>query len=252
MNEIIHVKEQTYVFRHLQNSKHEEDVFLAILELLVLKVAVDVSVSQGKIFGQGFVVGSDVGFGFCLPLEPKGSASSVYLFQQLQWGVRRRQLITRRDTFQHTHKKQGYKSRYLHFFFHFFLIAELKTLIARGRTLQKRSMTYLIFFFFWLQKIVILKDCVNFQLIKQLRIIQRRQTVSRRKRERETKVIYNLQSSITFACWYNQRDFLLEMVRCQQIDFGEIFCRIWLTVYTRYVFSNPSFFHNFKICKVRI
>lgn len=84
MNEIIHVKEQTYVFRHLQNSKHEEDVFLAILELLVLKVAVDVSVSQGKIFGQGFVVGSDVGFGFCLPLEPKGSARSVYLFQQLQ------------------------------------------------------------------------------------------------------------------------------------------------------------------------
>lgn len=78
------MKEQTYVFRHLQNSKHEEDVLLAILEFLVLKVAVDVAISQGKIFGQGFVVGSDVGFGFCLPLEPKGSACSVYLFQQLQ------------------------------------------------------------------------------------------------------------------------------------------------------------------------
>ena len=218
------VKEQTYVFRHLQNSKHEEDVLLAILELLVLKVAVDVAVSQGKIFGQGFVVGSDVGFGFCLPLEPKGSASSVYFFQQLQWGVRRRQLITRRDTFQHTHKKQGYKSRYLHFFFISFWLLSWKRWLREAEHYRKDQwLIWSFFVFFLLQKIVILTDCVNFQHIKQLRIIQRCQRVSRRKRERETKVIYNLQSSITFACWYNQKDFLLEMVRCRQIDFGEIF-----------------------------
>lgn len=78
------VKEQPYVFRHLQNCKHKEDVFLAILELLVFKLPIDLAISQGKIFGQAIEVGSDISFGFCLPLEPKASARLVYLFQQLQ------------------------------------------------------------------------------------------------------------------------------------------------------------------------
>lgn len=129
--------EQTYVFRHLQNSKHKEDVLLAILELLVFKVPVDLAISQGELFGQVFEVGSDIGFGFCLPPEPKASASSVYLLQQLQRGVRSRQLITQREAFQHTHENTSTKTRsgYLDYFF---LIAELKMLIARGRILQKR------------------------------------------------------------------------------------------------------------------
>lgn len=78
------VKEQPYVVRHLQNCKHKEDVFLAILELLVLKLPVDLAVPQGEIFGQATEVGGDISFGFCLPLEPKASARLVYLFQQLQ------------------------------------------------------------------------------------------------------------------------------------------------------------------------
>ncbi len=75
---------QTYIFRHLQSSQHKEDVLLAILELLVFKVPIGLAVSQGELFGQEFEVGSDISFGFCLPLEPKASARSVYLFQQLQ------------------------------------------------------------------------------------------------------------------------------------------------------------------------
>lgn len=81
-------KEQTYIFRHLQNSKHKEDVFLAVLELLVFKVPIDLAISQVEVFGQVFEVCSDIGFGFCLPLEPKASASSVYLLQQLRRGVK--------------------------------------------------------------------------------------------------------------------------------------------------------------------
>lgn len=45
------ILENTYIFRHFQNSKHKEDVLLAILELLVLEVAVALAVSQGKVFG---------------------------------------------------------------------------------------------------------------------------------------------------------------------------------------------------------
>lgn len=75
---------QTYIFRHLQNSEHKEDVFLAVLELLVFKVAVDLPISQGEVFGHVFEVGGDIGFGFCLPSEPQSSARSVYLLQQLQ------------------------------------------------------------------------------------------------------------------------------------------------------------------------
>ena len=79
------MKEQTYVVRHLQNSEHKEDVLLAILELLVFKLAVHLAISQDELFGQVFEeVGCDIGFGFCLPPEPGASASSVYLFQQLQ------------------------------------------------------------------------------------------------------------------------------------------------------------------------
>lgn len=74
------MKEQTYIFRHLQNSKHKEDVLLAILELFVFEVPVDFAISQGELFGQVFVVGSDIGFRLCLPPEPQASARSVYLF----------------------------------------------------------------------------------------------------------------------------------------------------------------------------
>lgn len=75
---------ETYIFRHLQNSKHKEDVLLAILELLVFKAPVGLAISQGELVGQVDEGGSDVGFGFYLPPEPKASASSVYLLQQLQ------------------------------------------------------------------------------------------------------------------------------------------------------------------------
>lgn len=57
---------------------------MAVLELLVLKVAIDLAISQGELFGQVFEVSSNIGFGFCLPLEAKASACSVYLLQQLQ------------------------------------------------------------------------------------------------------------------------------------------------------------------------
>lgn len=43
--------EQTYIFRHLQNGKHKEYVLLAILELLVFKVPIDLAISQGELFG---------------------------------------------------------------------------------------------------------------------------------------------------------------------------------------------------------
>lgn len=216
MNEIIHVKEQTYVFRHLQNSKHEEDVFLAILELLVLKVAVDVSVSQGKIFGQGFVVGSDVGFGFCLPLEPKGSASSVYLFQQLQWGVRRRQSITRRDAFQHTHKKQGYKSRYLHFFFSF-----LSDCWAENADCERQNITEKINDLFNLFFFLTTKDCD----IKRLCEFPAYKTVedypassnSKQKKKRERERLK------WFTTYRAQLLSLVDTIR-------EIFCLRWLDV----------------------
>lgn len=77
-------REQTHIFRHLQNSKHKKDVLLAILELLVFKVPVDLAISQGELFRQVFEVCSNIGFGFSLPPEAKASASSVYLLQQLQ------------------------------------------------------------------------------------------------------------------------------------------------------------------------
>lgn len=83
-------REQTHVFRHLQNSKHKEDVLLAILELLIFKVPVGLAISQREVFRQDFVLSSDIGFGFCLPAKPKASARSVYLLQQLQWWVRSR------------------------------------------------------------------------------------------------------------------------------------------------------------------
>ncbi|TNN78326.1 hypothetical protein EYF80_011566 [Liparis tanakae] len=44
--------------------------------------------TQVEIVGQDFEVGRDVGFGFCLPLEPEASASLVYLLQQLGGGRR--------------------------------------------------------------------------------------------------------------------------------------------------------------------
>lgn len=74
-------KEQAYVFWHLQDSKHKEDVFLAILELLVFKVSIDLAISQCELFGQVFEVGSDVGFGFGVSLKPKAPACSIYLLQ---------------------------------------------------------------------------------------------------------------------------------------------------------------------------
>lgn len=79
-------------------------------------------------------------------------------------------------------------------------------------------MTYFIFFFI-LQKIVKLKDCVDFQHIKQLRFIQQCQTV----KEKEAEWIYNIQSSITFFLLTQSEAFLLEMARCRQIQTGVIF-----------------------------
>lgn len=78
------LRKQSYIFRHFQNRKHKEDVVLAILELLVFKAPVGLAISQVEIVGQDFEVGSDIGFGFCLPLEAKASARLVYLLQQLQ------------------------------------------------------------------------------------------------------------------------------------------------------------------------
>lgn len=75
------LEKQTYVFRHLQHGEHEEDVLLAVLELFVFKVVVDLAISQGELFGQVFEVRSNVGFGLGVPLEAKGSARSVYLLQ---------------------------------------------------------------------------------------------------------------------------------------------------------------------------
>lgn len=83
----------TYVFRHLQHSEHKEDVLLAVLELLVFKVSIDLAISQGELFGQVFEVRCDIGFGFCVPLEAKTSARSVYLFQQLQLKKKKKQTV---------------------------------------------------------------------------------------------------------------------------------------------------------------
>lgn len=78
------MKYWTYVVGHLENCEHKEDVFLSVLELLVFKIPIDLAISQCEVFAQVFEVGSDVSFGFRLPLEPEASARSVYLLQQLQ------------------------------------------------------------------------------------------------------------------------------------------------------------------------
>lgn len=87
-NALIHVEKQPYIFRYIQKSQHKDDVFLAVLELPVFKVPVNLAISQDEVFGQVFEVGSDIGVGFHVPLEPKASAGPVYLFQQLQCGAR--------------------------------------------------------------------------------------------------------------------------------------------------------------------
>ena len=90
------MREQTYIFRHLQNSEHKEDVLLSVLQLFVLEAPVGLCVSECELAGQVFEVRRDVGFGFCLPAEAKASARLVYLLQQLQGGGRR--LITHPGT----------------------------------------------------------------------------------------------------------------------------------------------------------
>lgn len=100
-------EKRSYIFGHFQNSEDKENVLLAILELLVFKAPVGLAISQLEVVGQGFEVGGDVGFGFRLPLEPKGSASLVYLLQQLQWDVSGRQLITKGPNSRHAETQLG-------------------------------------------------------------------------------------------------------------------------------------------------
>lgn len=45
------LKDSPYVFRHLYNRQDEEDVLLAILQLLVLELAVHLAISQHELFG---------------------------------------------------------------------------------------------------------------------------------------------------------------------------------------------------------
>lgn len=88
-------------------------------------------------------------------------------------------MITHRDTFQHTHEKNTStqtKSVYLDFFF--FVIAELKMLIAKGRTLQRRSMTY--FICFCTTKDCEIKRSCGFPAYKKAGIIQQLQIVKKK------------------------------------------------------------------------
>lgn len=146
------VWEQTYVFRHLQNSKHKEDVLLAILELLVFKSPVGLAISKSELVWQVFEVGSDIGFGLCLPPEPKASASLVYLLQQLQWWVIGRQLYhvgTRSSTHENTSTQT--KSVCLDFF----LIAELKNADCNRQniTVKINDLFHLGLFFFYYKRL---------------------------------------------------------------------------------------------------
>jgi len=118
--------------------------------LLVFKAPVGLPISQVEIVGQDFEVGRDVGFGFCLPLEPEASASLVYLLQQL--GVRGRELITQRDPFHHTSKKNistnpiCLSKR----------LSDCQAAIMIATGIEK--INYLIHLSFFIQKIVRLKD----------------------------------------------------------------------------------------------
>lgn len=77
-------KRYAYVFRHVQDGQHEEDVLLSVLQLFVLKVAVDLGVAQRELAGQVLEVGGDVGPGLRLPLEPQAPTRPVDLLQQLE------------------------------------------------------------------------------------------------------------------------------------------------------------------------
>lgn len=85
-------------------------------------------------------------------------------------------------TWKQIHTNQISLSRFFSSSSFFPLIAELKTLIAKkkkkGRNITRKDQ-WLISCFFGRQKIVRLKDCVDFQHIKQLRIIQQLQTVKK-------------------------------------------------------------------------
>lgn len=74
----------THVFQHLHDGEDEQDVFLPALQLLVLELAVHLAVPQDELFGETLEVGGDISAGFSLPPEPKLSAGSVYLSEQLQ------------------------------------------------------------------------------------------------------------------------------------------------------------------------
>ena len=76
--------EYTHVLRHLQDGQHKEDVLVAVLELLVLKVSVGLGVAQGELGGQVLEVGGNVSPGLRLTLEPETPARAVDLFQQLK------------------------------------------------------------------------------------------------------------------------------------------------------------------------
>ena len=78
------IYEYTHVLRHLQDGQHKEDVLMAVLELLVLKVSVGLVVTQGELGGKVLEVGGDVGSGLDLALEAQSPARAVDLFQQLE------------------------------------------------------------------------------------------------------------------------------------------------------------------------
>lgn len=178
------MSEQTYIFRHLQNSEHKEDVFLAVLELLVFEVAVDFAVSQGELFGQVFEVSSDIGFGFDVPLKAKASACSVYLLQQLQ----RREQTNKKDLIRQGHvpvvhtRKQLPQTLNLTISFDCWAEnADCKK--EKGTTWEERSITFILFHLLLFDLMTTdweLKDCVDFHHLKQPRIIQQLQTVINR------------------------------------------------------------------------
>lgn len=212
------MKEQPYVFRHFENCEHKEDVFLAVLQLLVFKVPVGLGVSQGKFFGQDFEVSSNIGFGFCLPPEPEPSARLVYLFEQLQWGARSRQLITRSSTHMKSHLPKPNQSISVSFFF-FFLIAELNTLIARSRRLQKRSVTYFIFFLqkIWKSKIVWISSHIKHKTVEFY------PTVSNDKKRKRQNSFTTYRAQLLFSCWYDQKHFCLRWPDEDKSSLGRFF-----------------------------
>lgn len=75
---------ETHVVRHLHHGQDEEDVLLAVLQLLVLELSVHLAVPQRELLGQASEVGGDVSSGLGLPAEAQLSARSVYLAQQLR------------------------------------------------------------------------------------------------------------------------------------------------------------------------